>query len=45
MFLEWMKAETVDTILTTDYKKADGGLATAEKAMAGKPEREPGEDG
>jgi hypothetical protein len=43
MFLEWLKVETVDTIPATELKTAKDGLATAEKAMAGKSEREPGE--
>lgn len=41
MFLNWIGVDTVDTILAKDYKKAIGGIKTAEKA-AQKPHREPG---
>ncbi len=43
MFLNWIGVDTVDTILAKDYKKAIGGIKTAEKA-AQKPHREPGMD-
>ena len=33
-FLKWMEVETVDTIPANDYKKAIGGLSSAEKALA-----------
>ena len=36
MFLDWIGAETVDTIPAKDYKKAIGGIVSAEKALASK---------
>ncbi len=44
-FLEWMKVETIDTILAKDFKKAKIALSKA-KGQPKKPqERQPGEDG
>lgn len=41
MFLDWIGAETVDTISAKDYDKAIGAIKTAEKAA----QREPGQEG
>jgi hypothetical protein len=44
MFLNWIGAETVETISAKDYKKAIGGIVSAEKSFK-ESTREPGQEG